>query len=53
MIIRHWNDINDTLNSVITFALIFAGLPVYFLFFALMPWYTVRDRTKPVPERLR
>jgi APA family basic amino acid/polyamine antiporter len=26
--------INDTLNSVITFALIFAGLPVYFFFFA-------------------
>ena len=24
---------------------------VYFLFFLLMPWYTVRDRTKPVPER--
>ena len=26
--------INDTLNSVITFALIFAGLPVYFFLFA-------------------
>src|SRR5205085_4252575 len=26
--------VNDTLNSVITFALIFAGLPVYFLLFA-------------------
>ena len=25
----------------------------YFLFFALMPWYTARDRTKPVPERVR
>jgi ubiquinol-cytochrome c reductase cytochrome b subunit len=24
---------------------------VYFLFFILMPWYTVRDKTKPVPER--
>jgi ubiquinol-cytochrome c reductase cytochrome b subunit len=24
---------------------------VYFLFFALMPWYTARDKTKPVPER--
>jgi ubiquinol-cytochrome c reductase cytochrome b subunit len=23
----------------------------YFLFFLLMPWYTVRDRTKPVPAR--
>jgi ubiquinol-cytochrome c reductase cytochrome b subunit len=26
---------------------------VYFLFFVLMPWYTARDRTKPVPERVR
>ena len=26
--------ITDTTNSVITFALIFAGLPVYFFFFA-------------------
>jgi len=25
---------------------------VYFLFFLLMPWYTVRDRTKPVPDRV-
>src|SRR5450755_3456187 len=25
---------------------------VYFLFFILMPWYTVRDKTKPVPERV-
>ena len=25
---------------------------VYFLFFALMPWYTKRDKTKPVPERV-
>jgi ubiquinol-cytochrome c reductase cytochrome b subunit len=24
---------------------------VYFLFFLLMPWYTARDQTKPVPER--
>ena len=24
----------------------------YFLFFILMPWYTARDRTKPVPERV-
>ena len=24
----------------------------YFLFFALMPWYTKRDKTKPVPERV-
>jgi ubiquinol-cytochrome c reductase cytochrome b subunit len=26
---------------------------VYFLFFLLMPWYTARDTTKPVPERVR
>jgi len=25
---------------------------IYFLFFILMPWYTARDRTKPVPERV-
>jgi hypothetical protein len=23
----------------------------YFLFFLVMPWYTARDKTKPVPER--
>jgi ubiquinol-cytochrome c reductase cytochrome b subunit len=25
---------------------------VYFLFFFLMPWYTARDRVKPVPDRV-
>jgi ubiquinol-cytochrome c reductase cytochrome b subunit len=25
---------------------------VYFSFFALMPWYSKRDKTKPVPERV-
>ncbi len=25
---------------------------VYFAFFVLMPWYSRRDKTKPVPERL-
>jgi ubiquinol-cytochrome c reductase cytochrome b subunit len=25
---------------------------IYILFFALMPWYTKRDKTKPVPERV-
>ena len=25
---------------------------VYFLFFALMPWYSKSDKTKPVPERV-
>jgi ubiquinol-cytochrome c reductase cytochrome b subunit len=24
----------------------------YFLFFVLMPWYTARDKVKPVPERV-
>jgi ubiquinol-cytochrome c reductase cytochrome b subunit len=26
---------------------------VYFLFFILMPWYTARDKTTPVPDRVR
>jgi ubiquinol-cytochrome c reductase cytochrome b subunit len=26
---------------------------IYFLFFLLMPWYTKRDKTKPVPERVQ
>jgi len=26
---------------------------VYFLYFLLMPWYTARDKTKPLPERVR
>jgi len=25
---------------------------IYFLFFILMPWYTARDKTKPVPDRV-
>ena len=25
---------------------------IYFSFFALMPWYTKKDKTKPVPERV-
>lgn len=25
---------------------------IYFLFFILMPWYTGKDKTKPVPERV-
>jgi ubiquinol-cytochrome c reductase cytochrome b subunit len=25
---------------------------IYFLFFFLMPWYTARDKVKPVPERV-
>jgi len=29
-----------------------AGTVMYFLFFVLMPWYTVRDKVLPVPERV-
>jgi ubiquinol-cytochrome c reductase cytochrome b subunit len=25
---------------------------LYFAFFALMPWYTRVDRTRPVPDRV-
>jgi ubiquinol-cytochrome c reductase cytochrome b subunit len=25
---------------------------LYFAFFALMPWYSRMDKTKPVPERV-
>ena len=25
---------------------------LYFAFFVLMPWYSARDKTKPVPERV-
>jgi ubiquinol-cytochrome c reductase cytochrome b subunit len=25
---------------------------LYFLFFFLMPWYTSKEKTKPVPERV-
>jgi ubiquinol-cytochrome c reductase cytochrome b subunit len=25
---------------------------LYFAFFVLMPWYTARDRVKPVPDRV-
>jgi len=28
------------------------GTVIYLLFFALMPWYSRRDKTKPVPERV-
>ncbi|MDH4133492.1 MAG: cytochrome bc complex cytochrome b subunit [Gammaproteobacteria bacterium] len=34
----------------VTWAQIFTM--VYFMFFALMPWYTALDKTKPVPERV-
>jgi ubiquinol-cytochrome c reductase cytochrome b subunit len=25
---------------------------IYFLFFILMPWFSAKDKTKPVPERV-
>jgi ubiquinol-cytochrome c reductase cytochrome b subunit len=25
---------------------------IYFAFFILMPWYTAKDKTRPVPERV-
>jgi ubiquinol-cytochrome c reductase cytochrome b subunit len=28
------------------------GTVIYFAFFALMPWYSTMDKTKPVPERV-
>jgi ubiquinol-cytochrome c reductase cytochrome b subunit len=25
---------------------------IYFAFFILMPWYSAKDKTKPVPDRV-
>ena len=40
-------------RDVLVFAAV-RGVPdiVYFLFFILMPWYTARDKVKPVPDRV-
>jgi len=46
-----WADALDTKDRATWLARLLTLL--YFLFFVLMPWYTARDRTKPVPERLR
>jgi len=46
-----WADALDTKDRATWIARLFTV--TYFLFFVLMPWYTARDRTKPVPERLR
>jgi len=27
-------------------------MAIYFAYFVLMPWYTKKDQTKPVPERV-
>jgi ubiquinol-cytochrome c reductase cytochrome b subunit len=46
-----WTEILDTKDKATWLARLLTL--VYFLFFALMPWYTARDKTKPVPERVR
>jgi ubiquinol-cytochrome c reductase cytochrome b subunit len=45
-----WSDALDTKDKA-TWLSRFLTL-LYFLFFILMPWYTARDKTKPVPERV-
>ena len=40
----------DTRERAVWVARIFTV--IYFAFFALMPWYTAKDKTKPVPERV-
>jgi ubiquinol-cytochrome c reductase cytochrome b subunit len=45
-----WTAVLDTLDRATWVAR--ALTVVYFLFFLLMPWYTARDGTKPVPERV-
>ena len=45
-----WLGMRPATGGYVTAARVFAiG---YFSFFLLMPWYTSRDRTKPVPERV-
>jgi ubiquinol-cytochrome c reductase cytochrome b subunit len=46
-----WSDALDTKDKATWVARLLTL--VYFLFFFLMPWYTARDKTKPVPERVR
>jgi len=46
-----WSDALDTKDRATWIARLLTLL--YFLFFVLMPWYTARDKTKPVPERVR
>ncbi len=45
-----WSDALDTKDKATWLARFLTLL--YFLFFILMPWYTARDKTKPVPERV-
>ncbi|HSS70649.1 MAG TPA: cytochrome bc complex cytochrome b subunit [Casimicrobiaceae bacterium] len=46
-----WAEALDTMDRATWVARVLTV--IYFLFFALMPWYTARDKTKPVPERVR
>jgi ubiquinol-cytochrome c reductase cytochrome b subunit len=46
-----WSDALDTKDRATWVARLLTL--VYFMFFFLMPWYTARDKTKPVPERVR
>ncbi len=45
-----WGGLMNGADRATVVARIFTA--VYFLFFLLMPWYTARDKTKPVPERV-
>jgi ubiquinol-cytochrome c reductase cytochrome b subunit len=46
-----WTAMLDTMDKATWVARILTL--AYFLFFLLMPWYTARDKTKPVPERVQ
>jgi len=46
-----WADALDTKDKATWLARLLTL--VYFLFFLLMPWYTARDKTKPVPKRVK
>ncbi|MCL4160502.1 UNVERIFIED_CONTAM: hypothetical protein GTU68_003871 [Idotea baltica] len=45
-----WGSLMDGADRATVVARVFTA--IYFLFFLLMPWYTARDKTKPVPERV-
>jgi ubiquinol-cytochrome c reductase cytochrome b subunit len=45
-----WLGMKPATGGYVTAARVFAA--GYFSFFLLMPWYTSRDRTRPVPERV-
>ncbi|HEY5642342.1 MAG TPA: cytochrome bc complex cytochrome b subunit [Woeseiaceae bacterium] len=45
-----WLGLQPAEGLYVLMARIFAFL--YFMFFLLMPWYTAKDKTKPVPDRV-